>query len=115
MLTGCDPLHIKPDIYLKLHTNCTRRAHWLSKLGYTAVPEPLAISLSSILARGGLVPQIKVVLARVYPMLYMERNTGGKVGSGDMLYDNYNHIYKYHIGLIDVTFFKWKSLVNLKN
>lgn len=92
MLSGCDPLHIKPDIYLKLHTNCTRRAHWLSKLGYTAVPEPLAISLSSILARGGLVPQIKVVLARVYPMLYMERNTEGKVGSGYVIWQLQPHL-----------------------
>ncbi|KAI5734980.1 hypothetical protein M8J77_012729 [Diaphorina citri] len=75
---GCDPLHMKADIYLKLHTNSTRRAHWQSRLGYCPVATPLPISLSSVLPRGGLVSQVRVLLARIYPTLYLEKNTGGK-------------------------------------
>ncbi|KAL1455983.1 hypothetical protein WDU94_000742, partial [Cyamophila willieti] len=75
---GCDPLQIRPDIYLKLHTNSTRRAHYQSRLGYCSLVTPLTVSLCSILHRGGLVPQLNVILARIYPTLYLEKHIGGK-------------------------------------
>lgn len=66
-------LQIPECVYLKVNYNCTRRAVWDTRLGFQHFPGPLLIPLKSINFKGGLVGHIKVYLARVYPLRYMER------------------------------------------
>ncbi|XP_063241128.1 uncharacterized protein LOC134541540 [Bacillus rossius redtenbacheri] len=75
---GCLPLEAGGEVRLKLHTNSTRRARWHTKLGYHSCPGPLPVSLSSVLPQGGLVSCVTVVVARVYPPVYVQRVTDGK-------------------------------------
>nr|XP_033322481.1 breast cancer type 2 susceptibility protein-like isoform X2 [Megalopta genalis] len=70
---GCSPLEVPENVCLKIHTNATRRARWDAKLGYAASPRPICIKLKNIFSYGGLIGQIKVTVARVYPILYHEK------------------------------------------
>ncbi|KAF2898879.1 hypothetical protein ILUMI_07307 [Ignelater luminosus] len=71
---GCHPLNIPDHVKLKINYNCTRRAHWNSKLGYQKIAEPFPIKLKTIHPDGGLVACIKIQIVRVYPLRYMERH-----------------------------------------
>ncbi|XP_060811194.1 breast cancer type 2 susceptibility protein homolog isoform X2 [Bombus pascuorum] len=75
---GCSPLEIAENVCLKLHTNSTRRAKWYMKLGYTVPSGPMYTKLKTIYPNGGLIGKIKVIVARVYPMLYHERTSAGE-------------------------------------
>ncbi|XP_078041052.1 uncharacterized protein LOC144472143 [Augochlora pura] len=75
---GCSPLEVPDNVCLKIHTNATRRARWDAKLGYAASSRPICVKLKDILLYGGLIGQIKVVVARVYPILYHEKNPSGE-------------------------------------
>lgn len=75
---GCPPLEIPENVCLKLHTNSTRRARWDVKLGYMISQGPICIKLKSIFPNGGLIGKIKVIIARVYPMLYHEKTSTGE-------------------------------------
>lgn len=59
---------------LKINYNCTRRAHWNSKLGYQRIAAPFPIKLKTIHPDGGLVACVKIQIVRVYPLRYMERH-----------------------------------------
>ena len=72
------PLEVPSSVALKLSTNSTRRARWFAKLGYQSVPRPFAIPLMSIFPEGGLVGCTDVVIARVYPLAYLEKREGKK-------------------------------------
>ena len=79
LIGGCDPSHpleSSPAMALRLHANSTRRARWFSKLGYQRVPHPFPVTLSSVFPDGGLVGCVDVVVARVYPLLCMEKVEG---------------------------------------
>ncbi|XP_011635165.1 breast cancer type 2 susceptibility protein homolog [Pogonomyrmex barbatus] len=80
-LLNCDqgfhPLEVPADVYLKLHTNSTRRARWDTKLGYTPCSGPIPIKLRNVCPSGGLIGKVTVVVARVYPMLYHEKTASG--------------------------------------
>ncbi|XP_043585312.1 breast cancer type 2 susceptibility protein homolog isoform X3 [Bombus pyrosoma] len=75
---GCSPLEIAENVRLKLHTNSTRRARWDMKLGYTVPSGPMCTKLKTIYPNGGLIGKIKVIVARVYPMLYHEKTSAGE-------------------------------------
>ncbi|XP_053974743.1 breast cancer type 2 susceptibility protein homolog [Hylaeus volcanicus] len=75
---GCSPLEVPENVCLKIHTNSTRRARWDTKLGYIAPSGPMCIKLKSICPKGGLIGKIKVLIARVYPILYYEKTASGE-------------------------------------
>lgn len=74
----CHPLDAPPSCCLKLSANSTRRARWDTRLGYQRVPTPFLVSLDSLFPDGGLVGMVTAVVARVYPMVYMEKKEGTK-------------------------------------
>ncbi|XP_071566622.1 uncharacterized protein [Temnothorax nylanderi] len=80
-LLNCDqgfyPLEVPADVCLKLHTNSTRRARWDMKLGYAPRSGPIPIKLRNVCPSGGLIGEMTIVVARVYPMLYHEKTTSG--------------------------------------
>lgn len=55
-----------------------RRARWSSRLGFLARPQPLIVGLRSILPDGGLVSRVRVLVARIYPLVFMEKNEAGR-------------------------------------
>lgn len=60
---------------LKLCSNSTRRARWYAKLGFQDNPGPINVPLNSILSSGGLVSCVTAYVARVYPIVFMEKTT----------------------------------------
>ncbi|XP_014218900.1 uncharacterized protein LOC106647145 [Copidosoma floridanum] len=75
---GFHPLEKPTNVSLKLHANCTRRARWDTKLGFQLNSRPLPIKLKTVLPNGGLVGQVTIVAARVYPLLYREKTANGQ-------------------------------------
>ncbi|KAK4877391.1 hypothetical protein RN001_009897 [Aquatica leii] len=75
---GCHPLEVPGDVRLKINFNCTRRAAWDAKLGYQKIVKPFSLSLDSIHCEGGIVGCVKIYIARVYPLRYMEKFIKGK-------------------------------------
>ncbi|XP_044270312.1 uncharacterized protein LOC123014993 isoform X2 [Tribolium madens] len=71
---GCHPLEASHVVRLKIHCNSTRRARWYAKLGYQKCPEPYLLKLASICPNGGPIGCIKVYIARVYPLKYLEKH-----------------------------------------
>ncbi|EFA00407.2 breast cancer type 2 susceptibility protein homolog [Tribolium castaneum] len=70
---GCHPLEAPDSVRLKIHCNSTRRALWHAKLGYQKCPDPCLLKLASFYPNGGLIGCIKVYIARVYPLKYLEK------------------------------------------
>ncbi|KAG8228006.1 hypothetical protein J437_LFUL007979 [Ladona fulva] len=78
---GCHPLEPPAaKAAIRLNTNSTRRARWDVKLGYVCKnPGPLPVSLGSLLPGGGAVSALRnVMLARVYPILNVEKTPDGR-------------------------------------
>ncbi|PVD21562.1 hypothetical protein C0Q70_17360 [Pomacea canaliculata] len=74
---SCSPLEIPTGLYLKLWGNSTRPAPYWSRLGYQPCPASLCVPLSSVVADGGLVGCIDVVVVRKYPIMFMEKQADG--------------------------------------
>ena len=74
----CHPLDVPPSCCLKISANSTRRARWDAKLGYQRVPLPFLVRLDSLFVDGGLVGSVVAVVARVYPVVYLEKKEGSK-------------------------------------
>ena len=72
------PLEVPASCALKFSANSTRRARWFAKLGYHPVPHPFPSPLMSVFPEGGLVGCTEVVIARVYPLAYLEKIEGKK-------------------------------------
>ncbi|RZC37249.1 breast cancer type 2 susceptibility protein -like [Asbolus verrucosus] len=70
---GCHPLEATDMVRLKIGCNSTRRAVWYAKLGYQKCVEPFPLKLQSLFPAGGSVGCIKIYIARVYPIKYMEK------------------------------------------
>ena len=70
------PLEMPPGCYLRISANSTRRARWFAKLGYQPMPRSFPVPLLSVFPDGGLVGCTDVVIARVYPMAYLEKREG---------------------------------------
>lgn len=66
------------SVRLKISYNSTRRAAWYTKLGYQRQCDPVAIPLRTIHPKGGPIAHIKIFIARVYPLRYLEHVDGAK-------------------------------------
>lgn len=75
---ACHPLDIPSGLCLRLSTNSTRRARWFTRLGYQPFPHPFSLPLSSLFPDGGVVGCTQAVIARVYPLIYMEKREDGR-------------------------------------
>ncbi|XP_077154363.1 breast cancer type 2 susceptibility protein isoform X2 [Ranitomeya variabilis] len=80
---ACSPLEAPESLMLKIAGNSTRPARWHAKLGYYRDPRPFCLCLSSLLAEGGVVGCVDVLLQRIYPMQWME-----KMGNGTYVFRN---------------------------
>ena len=78
MSEPCHPLEAPSSCCLKISSNSTRRARWFAKLGYQPVPHPFHIPLESVYSEGGMVGCTHASIARVYPMVYLEKKEGSK-------------------------------------
>ncbi|XP_069825997.1 breast cancer type 2 susceptibility protein isoform X2 [Dendropsophus ebraccatus] len=80
---ACTPLEAPESLMLKIAGNSTRPARWFARLGYFHDPRPFCLRLSSLLADGGVVGCIDVLIQRIYPMQWME-----KMGNGTYVFRN---------------------------
>lgn len=71
----CHPLEVPDTCRLKISANSTRRARWFARLGYQPSPQPFPVALESLFAEGGRVGCVDAVIARVYPLIYLERGS----------------------------------------
>lgn len=72
---------LNQNVRFKIATNSVRRVRWYTPLGFFA-GNPIVISnLGTILPNGGTVPQFSAVIARVYPVLYLDKKEDGSHGS----------------------------------
>ncbi|XP_040196374.1 breast cancer type 2 susceptibility protein isoform X2 [Rana temporaria] len=74
---ACTPLEAPESLMLKLAANSTRPARWYTKLGYFCDPRPFCVPLSSLLAEGGIVGCVDIVIQRIYPIQWMEKMANG--------------------------------------
>nr|XP_032813349.1 breast cancer type 2 susceptibility protein isoform X1 [Petromyzon marinus]XP_032813350.1 breast cancer type 2 susceptibility protein isoform X1 [Petromyzon marinus]XP_032813351.1 breast cancer type 2 susceptibility protein isoform X1 [Petromyzon marinus] len=74
---ACPPLEAPPSLALKICANSTRRARWDARLGFYRNPGPFPLAVSSLLAHGGAVGCVDVVVLRVYPLQWMEKLASG--------------------------------------
>lgn len=72
------PLDVPSSCCLKLSANSTRRARWYARLGFQSRPQPFPVPLQSLFADGGKVGCTTAVIARIYPMTYLENKDGAK-------------------------------------
>ncbi|XP_040278374.1 breast cancer type 2 susceptibility protein, partial [Bufo bufo] len=80
---ACTPLEAPDSLMLKIAGNSTRPARWYTKLGYFHDPRPFCLHLSSLLAEGGIVGCVDVLIQRSYPIQWME-----KMGNGTYAFRN---------------------------
>lgn len=66
-------MQVPEFVRLRIHFNSTRRARWDAKLGFQRSCGPIPILLQTIHPRGGIVGHIRVYLARIYPLRFMEK------------------------------------------
>ncbi|XP_026564589.1 breast cancer type 2 susceptibility protein [Pseudonaja textilis] len=71
------PLEAPESLMLKITANSTRRARWYAKLGYYRDPRPFSLPLSSLFSDGGTVGCIDVIIQRIYPIQWMEKQPTG--------------------------------------
>uniref|UniRef100_A0A336MN35 CSON003306 protein n=1 Tax=Culicoides sonorensis TaxID=179676 RepID=A0A336MN35_CULSO len=69
----CHPLNMPDNIRLNIHYNSTRIAPLTAKLGYQRNPLPLLINLNDVKLNGGLVSNVLVYLARMYPPIFFNK------------------------------------------
>jgi hypothetical protein len=48
---------------------------WYAKLGYQKCPEPFPVKLESVFANGGLIGCMKLYVARIYPIKFLEKKS----------------------------------------
>jgi hypothetical protein len=80
---GVDPLEVRGQAvearpHLRLVVNSTRLARWDARLGFQVRPckhmgGVMSVPVSGLVAGGGAVPAVEVVVLRRYPTMYMER------------------------------------------
>lgn len=70
---GCHPLEAPESLRMKIQYNSTRRIVWYAKLGYQMYPGPLLVPLKTIHPKGGVIGHLRVHVARVYPLRFMEK------------------------------------------
>ena len=75
---ACHPLEAPPTLCLRLSANSTRRTRWYAQLGFQPSPHAFSLSLTSLFPDGGLVGYTEGIIARVYPIVFMEKVEGGR-------------------------------------
>ncbi|XP_019862481.1 PREDICTED: breast cancer type 2 susceptibility protein homolog [Amphimedon queenslandica] len=80
--TNGHPLEVSKSKLLLLNANSVRRAHWSARLGLLPHPVPPSFPLQSIIPARGIIPAIEVIIARCYPLLYVERGSSDGDGRG---------------------------------
>ncbi|TPX42340.1 hypothetical protein SeMB42_g01677 [Synchytrium endobioticum] len=78
----CPALEVTSTTMLQLCINSTRLARWDAKLGFQE-RRVEAVALRSIVAEGGDVPCIDVVIMRRFPARYMENSNGKRVSRSE--------------------------------
>ena len=78
LTSPCHPLEVPITCCLKISANSTRRALWDARLGFQPCSFPFPLPLEYLFADGGLVGSVSAVIARVYPMAYLEKKDGSK-------------------------------------
>lgn len=76
--TGFDPLELPANVRLKIHANSTRRTSWDEKLGFCRNPQPIRIHLDSVLATGGIIGKLQLVVTHVYEVIYVDSSEDKK-------------------------------------
>lgn len=69
----CHPLEVPASCCLRISANSTRRTRWFARLGYQPNPRPFSVPLESLFPDGGMVGCVNAVIARVYPLTYLEK------------------------------------------
>ncbi|KND03168.1 uncharacterized protein SPPG_02229 [Spizellomyces punctatus DAOM BR117] len=72
----CPVLEATDNTQLRLSANGTRRAYWDARLGYQRAPS-FTLGLRQVMADGGPIPCIDVVLCRRYAVRHYEKVEGG--------------------------------------
>lgn len=76
-------LQTPANVCLRVATNSTRRARWFTRLGFhSKTLRPMC--LRDVLSRGGSLPALTAVVARTYPLLFLEK-INGKTGQLSLL------------------------------
>ncbi len=69
----CPVLELPESAFLALSVNGCRRAKWHSRLGLRLSP-PYPVGIKSVQPGGGTIPRLDLVIVRVMPLLYMQKN-----------------------------------------
>jgi hypothetical protein len=70
---ACPVLELPEGAFLALSVNGCRRAKWHARLGLKLSP-PFPVSIKSVQAGGGTIPRLDLVILRVMPLLFMEKD-----------------------------------------
>lgn len=71
--TACHPLESAESDRLTIHYNGTRKAKCHQKLGKEIIQSPFILSMRSFEITGGVIQCLKIVVARVYPLTFVEK------------------------------------------
>jgi predicted double-glycine peptidase len=70
---ACPPLELPESAFLALSVNGCRRAKWNARLGLR-LSHPFPISIRSVQPGGGTIPRLDIVILRVMPLLYSQKD-----------------------------------------
>eukprot|EP01134_Creolimax_fragrantissima_P006828 CFRG6828T1 len=83
---SCSATDTKKAPVLKIHTNGTRQARWDSMLGHQKL-RGIPIILNTIVAKGGIVSRVDVLVMRIYPVYYKTVMNGQTSIQSKSMYD----------------------------
>jgi hypothetical protein len=70
---ACPPLELPEGAFLALSVNGCRRASWHARLGLR-LSAPFPVSIKSVQPGGGTIPRLDIVILRVMPLLFLEKD-----------------------------------------
>lgn len=85
--SGFDPLDMPSSVRLRIHGNSTRKVNWDMKMGFSKNPSPISIRLDSVLATGGLIGKLQLLVTHVYQLIYVD-SSGEKKGEFVALFND---------------------------
>lgn len=74
-------LQVNNSTRLKFSTNACRRARWYARLGFHHVDSGPISRISTLFPNGGFISHLSAMVARVYPLLFLEKNSDLSSGS----------------------------------
>ncbi|XP_065215345.1 breast cancer type 2 susceptibility protein-like [Planococcus citri] len=69
----CDPLQTSENVRLKFSANSCRRVRWDTRLGFYLGNLSPINRIQTVLPKGGFISHLTAVVARVYPLLFLEK------------------------------------------